>query len=218
MLVVVSIWLTSGSIFRLITPSPRTVGVKARPTPNFLNSTVVLPSVEEIGMGNSPPARKLAVSPDSAVRFGSARRRITPRSSSACKRPSALTPLPSSRPTIVPNGADPETRSAAPTATPTPVPPDASAFPKTRQLTPSSRLAEREASTKRTSSITCCGAATLTALITSAPNCLATVIAWSTIMALGALPASMMRPFTEETRKRACGNRCESSLPSREVS
>jgi hypothetical protein len=31
---------------------------------------VVLPA---IGMGNSPPARKLAVSPDCAVRFGSAR-------------------------------------------------------------------------------------------------------------------------------------------------
>ncbi len=33
---VVSIWLTSGSIFRLIRPLPSTVGVKASPTPYFL--------------------------------------------------------------------------------------------------------------------------------------------------------------------------------------
>ena len=33
---VVSIWLTSGSIFRLIRPRLRTVGVKANPTPYFL--------------------------------------------------------------------------------------------------------------------------------------------------------------------------------------
>ena len=39
--VVGSIWLTSGSILRLITPSPSTVGVKARPTPYFLNSIVM---------------------------------------------------------------------------------------------------------------------------------------------------------------------------------
>ena len=43
--VVGSIWLTSGSIFRLITPSPSTVGVKARPTPYFLNSTVIVAEV-----------------------------------------------------------------------------------------------------------------------------------------------------------------------------
>ena len=91
--VVGSIWLTSGSIFRLITPSPSTVGVKASPTPYFLNSIPMLPRFEETGIGNSPPARKLAVSPESAVRFGSARRRTTPRSSSACSRPSACTPL-----------------------------------------------------------------------------------------------------------------------------
>jgi hypothetical protein len=44
------------------------------------------------------------------------------------------------------------------------------------------------------------------------------VIALSTVMASGALPASMMRPLTEETRKRAFGKRCASSLPSRVVS
>ena len=38
-------------------------------------------------------------------------------------------------------------------------------------------IKEREASMKRTSSITCCGALTFTELMTSAPNCLAMVIA-----------------------------------------
>lgn len=33
---VVSIWLTSGSILRLMRPRLSTVGVKARPTPYFL--------------------------------------------------------------------------------------------------------------------------------------------------------------------------------------
>ena len=46
-----SIWLTSGSIFRLITPSPSTVGVKARPTPYFLNSIVIVPRFDATGIG-----------------------------------------------------------------------------------------------------------------------------------------------------------------------
>ena len=75
--------LTSLSIFRLMRPSDSTTGVKARPTPNFLNCTVSLPSLSTTGTGNSPPARKLAVSPDTAVRLGSARVRIRPSRSSA---------------------------------------------------------------------------------------------------------------------------------------
>ena len=122
------------------------------------------------------------------------------------------------RPTTAPNGAAPEISAPVPTAAPTPEPPLSRFCCTTCQLTPSSRPAEREASTKRTSSITCCGALTFTELITSAPNCLAMVIALSTVTASGALPPSMMRPLTEETRKRACGKRCASSLPSREVS
>ena len=105
-----------------------------------------------------------------------------------------------------------------PTVAPMPAPPERRFCCTTCQFTPSSRPAERDASTKRTSSITCCGAFTFTELITSAPNCLAMVIALSTVTASGALPPSMMRPLTEETRKRACGKRCASSLPSREVS
>src|SRR5258708_6074385 len=63
-----------------------TVGVKARLTPKLLNSTVIVgkPLVAaeepEIGTGNSPPARKLAVWPDIAVRFGSARTVMNPSS------------------------------------------------------------------------------------------------------------------------------------------
>ena len=67
--------LTSGRTFRW-TRSPTTVGVKVRRTPNSLNTTVIeVPPPEgcAIGIGNSPPARKLASLPLSATRFGSAR-------------------------------------------------------------------------------------------------------------------------------------------------
>ena len=75
--------LTSVSIFRLMRPSVMTTGVKARPTPNFLKLTVSLPSLSTSGTGNSPPARKFADSPDTAVRFGSASVRMSPSRSSA---------------------------------------------------------------------------------------------------------------------------------------
>ena len=64
--------LTSGRTRIEMRPSARTIGVNARPTPYCLYSMVTAPSACETGIGNSPPARKLAVSPDSAVRFGSA--------------------------------------------------------------------------------------------------------------------------------------------------
>ncbi len=67
-----SMRLTSGATTRLMRSLPITVGVKARLTPNSLNSTVVTPSSCSTGTGNSPPARNFAVSPDSAIRFGSA--------------------------------------------------------------------------------------------------------------------------------------------------
>ena len=70
-------WLTSGRTRRLSRSGDSTVGTTARLTPNCLNSTVIVGDplllLAEIGTGNSPPARKLAVSPDCAVRFGSAR-------------------------------------------------------------------------------------------------------------------------------------------------
>src|SRR5262249_23198610 len=82
---------------RLIKPWFNTVGTNARLTPNFLNSTVGVtpaPVVVEtaIGTGNSPPAKKLAVSPESATRLGSARRRTSPFVSSALTITSIFVP------------------------------------------------------------------------------------------------------------------------------
>src|SRR3546814_7861836 len=59
---------TSGRTRIEMRPSLSTVGVKARPTPYCLYSMVVVPRLCWIGIGNSPPARKLAVSPERAVR------------------------------------------------------------------------------------------------------------------------------------------------------
>lgn len=80
---------TSLITFRLMRPSASTTGVKLRPTPNFLNCTevwqlrVVGSQVKPPGTGNSPPARKFALSPEIAVSVGSASVRITPARSMA---------------------------------------------------------------------------------------------------------------------------------------
>src|SRR5450631_4034678 len=66
--------LTSGATLKLMR-SPMMVGVKARLTPTCLYCTVMVPTrVPPWGTisGISPPARKLAVSPDMAIRLGSA--------------------------------------------------------------------------------------------------------------------------------------------------
>ena len=84
--------LTSGLTTMLMSPSSSTVGVNASEMPNSLNSTVIAasPAAEAplcaTSIGNSPPARKLAVSPDRAMRFGSARVLATPLVSSASNR------------------------------------------------------------------------------------------------------------------------------------
>src|SRR5262249_33537518 len=66
--------------FRLMRPSVNTTGVNVSVTPNFLNSIEggQVEQVPGIGNGNSPPTRKFAVSPEIAVRFGSASVRTTP--------------------------------------------------------------------------------------------------------------------------------------------
>src|SRR5215475_6126029 len=88
--------LTSGAIRRLIRPFCRTVGVNDSRTPKGLYSIVGVTSplaeVAAIGTGNSPPARNCAVSPESAIRLGSARRRISPLVSSAVTRTSIFVP------------------------------------------------------------------------------------------------------------------------------
>ena len=65
------------------------------------------------GSGYSPPARKLAVSPDSAVRFGSASVRTRPRCSSALISTSMVVPPAIMRPSMKPNGDAPESTPAA---------------------------------------------------------------------------------------------------------
>src|SRR6202034_1165207 len=65
---------TSVRTLRLIRPSVSTTGVKVRLTPNFLNSIVVWQTGGTVvlherppGIGNSPPATKVAFSPEIAV-------------------------------------------------------------------------------------------------------------------------------------------------------
>ena len=75
---------TSVDTFSEIRPGPRTTGEKPRPTPYCLNSTVMRPLESWLtGTGNSPPARNLALSPEMAVTFGSARVRTRPTRSKA---------------------------------------------------------------------------------------------------------------------------------------
>ena len=78
--------LTSGRTLRW-TRSPLTVGVKFRRMPNSLNMTLMADVARRCparsGIGNSPPARKLASLPLSATRFGSARLWNNPRVCSA---------------------------------------------------------------------------------------------------------------------------------------
>src|SRR4029079_19622305 len=67
-------------------PSDSTTGVNTRLTPNFLNEICdwqtggdfVVSHESPLGIGNSPPAMNVAVSPEIAVRVGWARVRITP--------------------------------------------------------------------------------------------------------------------------------------------
>src|SRR5271156_6835387 len=80
---------------RLIRPSLSTIGVKLSEMPNFLKAidgahcpidpAAVVVQVTPVGIGNSPPAMKVADSPEMAVRFGSARVRTTPALSIARK-------------------------------------------------------------------------------------------------------------------------------------
>src|SRR5579862_3986611 len=110
-----SSWLTFGLITMLIWPLLSTVGVKARPTPYFLYSIVTWPRLPGTGIGYSPPARKLAVSPDIATRLGCARLRTRPFCSSALISTSSGLEPPTSWPTRKPNGEAPDSTPAATT-------------------------------------------------------------------------------------------------------
>src|SRR5579875_3047481 len=77
---------TSVITLRLMRPSESTTGVNIRLTPKVLNETCawqtggdfVVSQERPFGIGNSPPAMKVAVSPEMAVRLGSASVRMTP--------------------------------------------------------------------------------------------------------------------------------------------
>ena len=89
-------WLTSGAISIVILFSLKTVGVKAKPTPNCLNSMVKAPVNDPVwgtGIGNSPPARKLAISPEMVVKLGSAKIDKYPSSSSASIMRTSFSPV-----------------------------------------------------------------------------------------------------------------------------
>ena len=99
-------------------PLAKTVGTNVNCTPKGLYSVVmigtppVLPGCA-VGTGNSPPARKEAVSPESATKSGSARRRMRPFVSSADRVTSRLPPLVARLASATPKGAQPHQRQAA---------------------------------------------------------------------------------------------------------
>src|SRR5450755_3327678 len=77
---------TSVNTLRLMRPSDSTTGVNVRLTPKLCQSIpTVPPNWGGVGKGNLPPARKLAFSPEIAVRVGSANVRVTPARSIARK-------------------------------------------------------------------------------------------------------------------------------------
>ena len=75
-----------------------------------MTGTLAVPPGCTEGTGNSPPARKAAVSPESATRSGSARRRMRPFVSSALRRRSMLAPLLARLASATPKGAAPESK------------------------------------------------------------------------------------------------------------
>ena len=118
-----SIELTSGATTMLITPSASTVGVNARLTPNGFHSTVSAVDCRRrrrrrrpatTGTGNSPPARKLAVSPDSATSVGSASVVIAPLRSSASSVASMFEPEDVERPREDAEAVDDRARATGP--------------------------------------------------------------------------------------------------------
>ncbi len=77
--------LTSGRTWMLMRLFDSTVGWNSRLAPKRRNCTEVWPKPCATGIGISPPARKLAFSPEMAVRFGSARIVTSPASARASR-------------------------------------------------------------------------------------------------------------------------------------
>jgi hypothetical protein len=141
-------WLTSGLTCRLMRPDDSTVGTKTSFTPYCLKVMVTSPFCWPTGMGNSPPARKLADWPLMAVRFGSARMRAMFSCTSALITPLKLRPR---QPGPVPQGtlAPFTARLSAVSLPMVPI------LPRACQLTPSVLVTERDISAMRTCNETC---------------------------------------------------------------
>ena len=97
-------------------PPAKTVGTNVSCTPKGFHWTVMIGTPPALpgcatGTGNSPPARKEAVSPESATKSGSARRRTRPFVSSADRVTSRLPPLVARLASATPKGAAPEQQS-----------------------------------------------------------------------------------------------------------
>ena len=150
--------LTSGRTFMLMRLPESTVGTKSRLTPNFLNSIEISSSLWATGIGNSPPARKLAASPESATRLGSASTETRPSVARA-----SMTTLISALLERYPNGrvAEPlSPRRIVPAAVmasrPVAMPSvKAPMLNRLSQLKPSSLVTVRDTSATRTRRLTC---------------------------------------------------------------
>ena len=150
---------TSGATFRLMRPPSSTVGVNLTAMPNSFSSSVILlvPLLScATGMKILPPARKLASWPLMAMMFGSASTFTRP--SRFCA--SSVTPLP-----FLPLNAAEQAGVAAEQVRQQAVAPVA-ARARAPTLAPSWSTRVFDTSAIFTSSITCCGAAIVSILIT----------------------------------------------------
>src|SRR5438132_1421688 len=167
-----------------------TVGVNARLTPKLLNSTEMVgnPLVTfdepEIGTGNSPPARKLAVWPDIAVKFGCARLVMNP----SCSRAAIVAWAPGTLPTVRKLVASPITVTGLLVM-------KLKLWPIFCQLTPISFSFVTFTSAIRTCRLTWFGVATVIRLITCDPLT-SPAIEVASARTLSAFPASDTTPFS----------------------
>jgi hypothetical protein len=131
--------------------------VNTRLTPNFLKSICdwqtggdfVVSHDSPFGIGNSPPATKVAVSPEIAVRFGSASVRMTPARSIA--RSVAFTPPPENVKVWAVDSGEPVAENALLVAPPSSVDPT---FHEPDRSMPSCLITSRDTSATLTLSIT----------------------------------------------------------------
>ncbi len=176
---------------------------------------IVLPAPPacETGMGNSPPARKSAVSPESAVRLGCAS--VVTRPARSARSNEALMLRPSRFLTIPPMVVEPSWLATAPVPGVT-IPPEPRDTPKRKppvvsveaRLAPISLTSERLTSAMRTWRLTCNGVAVCSRERTCWPS---PTKAWTRRSASAAscgaatVPVSRTKPFIGVTMMLASG-------------